>query len=397
MRFLTIGLITSACVFASGATAQVLRSPSGDLTGIRASQGVVPNFATARPLPLPMSRTAPPSMRDALLNPPSPPSGTPGGLAGAVGTGKLNPVKLFTPPPTHESEGAPPPEFGTANQVFTTSQVNAFGDTTVNFYPFRAAGKLFFNINGNSFLCSASLVQHGLVVTAAHCVANYGQKQFYSGWQFVPAYQNGNAPYGKWTVRIAWIKTTYYNGTDNCFQTGVICPNDVAILVLNTQSNKYAGDFTGYLGTGWNGTGFNGSSQSLITQLGYPVALDGGNIMERTDSQSFRSSSMSNNNIIGSLQTGGSSGGPWVSNLGALPAYGCDSKGCTQAGSQSLHNRVVGVTSWGYNPNSSGKYVTMQQGASPFTNINICSLMKAACFDGHLGVPAACNITSLSC
>ena len=29
-------------------------------------------------------------------------------------------------------------------------------------------------------MCSASLIKPGIVVTAAHCVANYGQHQFYS-------------------------------------------------------------------------------------------------------------------------------------------------------------------------------------------------------------------------
>jgi hypothetical protein len=45
----------------------------------------------------------------------------------------------------------------------------------------------------------------GIVVTAAHCVANYGQSQFYSGWTFVPAYNNGSAPYGTWIAATATV------------------------------------------------------------------------------------------------------------------------------------------------------------------------------------------------
>jgi V8-like Glu-specific endopeptidase len=395
-RILSFALVSTALVFASAASAQVITAAGGDLTGYTPRPGVAPNYANAQPLALPMSQTAPPTAREALLNPGPAATGTPGGVSGALGNGKLSPVKLFEPRAHATPDALPPPEFGTKNQVFTTSRVNAVNDNTVNFYPFRAAGKLFFTINGKSFLCSASLIQHGLVVTAAHCVANYGKSQFYTGWRFVPAYQNGNAPYGSWTVKRAWIKTQYYKGTDNCAQFGVICPDDVAVLVLNSNDGAYPGDATGYLGTYWNGAGFNSSSQALITQLGYPLALDGGNLMERTDSQSFKSSSQSNNNVIGSLQTGGSSGGPWVVNLGVVPNYGCDSDGCTQAGSGAAHSRVVGVTSWGFNP-TSRKYVAMQQGASPFTNVNICSLINSACFNATAGNKAACNITSISC
>ena len=105
------------------------------------------------------------------------------------------------------------------------------------------------------------------------------------------------------------MPTKYYNGTDNCAQYGVICPDDVAVITLNPRSGRYAGYYTGWFGYGWNGYGFNASSQALISQLGYPVALDGGLLMERNDSQGFVSTSLSNNTIIGSLMTGGSSGG----------------------------------------------------------------------------------------
>ena len=169
-------------------------------------------------------------------------------------------------------------------------------------------------IGANSFVCSASLIKPGIVVTAAHCVANYGQSQFYSGWTFVPAYNNGSAPYGTWTAASATILTKYYIGTDSCAQFGVICPDDVALLTLNPQSGSYAGNAAGWFGYGWDGYGFNASSQALITQLGYPVALDGGLLMERNDSQGFVAPSLSNNTIIGSLMTGGSSGGPWLVN-----------------------------------------------------------------------------------
>jgi V8-like Glu-specific endopeptidase len=214
-------------------------------------------------------------------------------------------------------------------------------------------------------------------VTAAHCVANYGQKQFYSGWTFVPAYNNGSAPYGSWTAASATVPTAYYDGTDNCAQYGVICPDDVAVITLNPQSGRYAGYYAGWFAYGWNGYGYNASSQALISQLGYPVALDGGLLMQRNDSQGFVSSSFSNNTIIGSLMTGGSSGGPWLVNLGTPPSLSG-----TSFGSAATHDVVVGVTSWGYNDTS-----VKQQGAAPFTSGNIVNLVNTVC----TAAPAACS------
>src|SRR5205085_4923440 len=134
----------------------------------------------------------------------------------------------------------------------------------------RASGKLFFNIGGGSYVCSASLIKRGLVVTAAHCVAEYGASQFYSNWQFVPGYRNGSAPFGTWTTYQAWVKTAYYDGSGApCAVYGVVCPHDIAIMSLNAQGGSWPGTSTGYYGYGYNGYGFV-SNLTQITQIGYP-------------------------------------------------------------------------------------------------------------------------------
>jgi len=345
------------------------------------------DFANARPMPLPASRIPPPNTADAirLAKDPLRIFGDPGASPGGVGNGVQTPVELPKPQgaETNDSEppsGVAPEEFGSSAHPFTTSRAKAQFDfnLTTGYYPFRAAGKLFFTKSGSTFVCSASLVKPGIVVTAAHCVANFGLSQFYSGWSFVPAYNTGSpiAPYGSWSVSQAWVKTSYYNGTQPCAQSGVICSADVGILVLAPQGGSYAGNATGWFGYGWDGWGFNTSSQILITQLGYPVALDSGLMMQRTDSQGFISPDLSNNTIIGSLQTGGSSGGPWLANFGLAPLLAG-----TSFGSFASHNIVVGVTSWGYTDGA-----VKEQGASPFTSNNIVSLVNSAC----ASQPAAC-------
>jgi V8-like Glu-specific endopeptidase len=336
------------------------------------------DFANAKPMPLPKSAKRPTGLAKALTT-----SvvfkGKPGSTNGWRGSGAMKPVHLPYNRHLAEEETAPSgfssQQFGTANHPFTTARANAVGNMTAKYYPFRAAGKLFFNIGSSTYVCSASLIKRGLVVTAAHCVADFGNSTWYSNWQFVPAYHNGWAPYGTWNTRQRTIMSSYFNGTDNCAVSGVVCENDIAILEIAASAGDYPGTRTGWYGYAYNGYGFTGTGVAdgnlgHITQLGYPVALDNGELMERTDSYSYTDSALAMNNVIGSQQSGGSSGGPWLINFGDTPAVtGADGA----AGSEAASNRVVGVTSWGYTDPA-----VRQQGASAFTS-NIVTLVNAAC------------------
>lgn len=373
-----IAVVAFGSLIATSALAQQIRT-QGSVTQItlpeRGLQVASIDFKHALPMPLPRPLVAPPTMLDSLMYNARPVLGVPGYAQGGAGDGTQRPVQLVAPLDLSQS-GVQPQEYGSSNQPYTTSQVNANGDNTQYYYPFRAAGKLFFNIGSATYLCSASLIKPGVVVTAAHCVANFGQRQFYSNWVFVPAYSNGTAPYGTWNGASATVMTSYYDGTDPCAAAGVICQDDMAVIVLSPQAGSYAGNRTGWYGYGWNGYSYNPSALALIDQLGYPVALDSGVYMERNESQGFVSASNSNNTIIGSLMTGGSSGGPWLVNLGMPPTLNG-----TAFGTAASHNTVVGVTSWGYT-NSAVK----QQGASPFTSSNIVTLVNTVCGS----TPAAC-------
>ncbi len=295
---------------------------------------------------------------------------------GAAGNGSMNPIFLGSPELAQNDEPTPQ-DFGTSNHPFTTARADLFTENTNTTYPYRAAGKLFFNEPGGSFICSASLIKRGIVVTAAHCVANYGHSQFYSGWQFVPGYRNGTAPFGVWTVKQAWILTSYYAGTDSCAVSGIVCADDLAVLILNPKNGAYPGTTVGWFGY-WYGGGFTSNGLGQITQLGYPAGLDSAAYMERNDSQSYLSSTNSNNTIIGSNMNGGSSGGPWIVNFGLPYVLTGESNGSGYMGP----NVVVGVTSWGYTSDG-----PKEQGASPFTIGNIQAVLNSAC-----GVaPAACS------
>jgi V8-like Glu-specific endopeptidase len=350
----------------------------GELTSFTArgnGNEVLPDFVNARPMPLPLAQ-GPIDMVPSLPN-----FGTPGFSPGAVGNGQTNPITLPLPKISDhdgDMEGPAPEEFGTSNHPFSTARADLLSLATNTQYPYRPSGKLYYlDENNNTFQCSASMVKRGLVVTAAHCVARYGARQFYHNWQFIPGYRNGDAPFNRWSVYQAWIKTAYFNGTDNCAEYGIVCPDDVAILILNTDiSGNYAGTYTGWYGYGWNGWGFR-NGLTHITQTGYPGCLDNGLMMERNDSHGFVSGSNSSNTIIGSLMCKGSSGGPWVDNFGIRPTLTG-----TGDGTFPHPNIVVGVTSWGLINNA-----VKQQGASPFTSNNILSLVTSAC-DSR---PTACQ------
>lgn len=295
---------------------------------------------------------------------------------GAPGNGSLNPVRLGVPQAQAADEDEiDSQEFGTSNQPFSTARADLTIATNTA-YPYRASGKLFFNKGTSTFVCSASLVKRGVVVTAAHCLAQFGQNKFHSNWRFVPGYRNGVAPFGTWTARTAYVLTSYLNGSNPCSTAGVVCRDDIGVLLLNPQSGAYPGTAAGWYGYAVNGFGFTSAAVTHITQIGYPVCLDNGALMERNDSHGFKSVSNTNNTLIGSLMCGGSSGGPWLVNFGIRPALTA-----TTNGTAPNPNIVVGVTSWGYTSTA-----VKQQGASPFLSTNIVPLVNAAC----TAVPAAC-------
>lgn len=360
------------------------------------ASGPAIDYVRARPRELPIASDYSPSRAqlDVIRALATPQSTSMGGLSagqfsqlvgserGRIGSGKQNKVVLGTPMKQSQPAPTTPEEFGTAQLPFSTARADLDPIPTNDQWPYRAAGKLFFLIGNETFVCSASLIKRGLVVTAAHCVAEFGKRQYFSGFRFVPGYRDGVAPYGTWTAAQVRILDSYYNGTDECAQSGVVCRSDIAVIALNSQrdadnSSYYAGTNTGWYGYGWNADGFTPRGMVQVTQLGYPLCLDDGAFMERNDSQGFTSAEYSRNTVAGSLMCGGSSGGPWLINFGVRPNLTG-----TTAGTGAQENLVIGVTSWGSTNNA-----VKQMGASPFLSSNIGELVRAACN----ATPDACN------
>ena len=277
-----------------------------------------------------------------------------------------------------------PEAFGDMNHPFTTKRASAQGDSTpTEEFPWRATGKLLMKFGTSTFVCTASVIGKGLLVTAAHCVHNFGDEAAgcASSVTFEPARHESSRPFDTWTAREFWVPTSYFDGSDVCSASapGIVCENDLAVVVLEELNGQSIVDVTGKYGfpkgdDDFGYANFLDQRAAAITQLGYPLQNFDGDKLIRTDSLGYWDDPF--NVIIGSNQTGGSSGGPWLQN------FGTDTSEFTGADPfDDESNQVVATTSWGF---ISG--TAKVQGASRFsknttytTKSNIESLVDSAC------------------
>lgn len=250
-----------------------------------------------------------------------------------------------------------PDAYGSFGAHFSSSRLVPRSARTS--YPFRAVGKLFFKKGTANYVCSAAVLKPRLILTAGHCVYDAVNRRWHSNLVFVPAYENGNAPYGSWVWNWAIVTGQWASGGG-----GVPNAADYAIVELRDQYIFGGVRKLGHV-TGWLGWQTNSLASNHTKKLGYPCNHDSCQIMHQVDSQSFRTVSP-NNVMYGSDMRGGSSGGPWVQNFGTPAA------GQTGAYNSGL-NRIVGVTSWGYT--NTGPKV---QGSS-ILNSTFTSILNTAC------------------
>lgn len=169
-------------------------------------------------------------------------------------------------------------------------------------YPYKTIGKVFFSLNGNNFVCSGSSVGNKAVLTAGHCVSEGGQNKWVSNWVFVPAYKNGDKPYGTWPA-------FYFYAFKNWLGTGD-WGRDVAFACVSNQNGKTLAQTVGTLGFS-----FNQSRKKHWNVFGYPAGApwDGEWMVETQASMaSIETAPSPDCTGVGTGQRPGFSGGPWI-------------------------------------------------------------------------------------
>lgn len=172
-------------------------------------------------------------------------------------------------------------------------------------YPHRTVGKVFFTKPGiGNYVCSAASIGGDGVLTAGHCVRDGRTGAWWTNWVFVPAYKNGQAPYGQWSANHLWAKGAWVNGDSGDFRY------DLGGAVLNRKSGKQISNRVGWLGFLWNV-----SANSHWTAIGYPQGAPFDGKLQQICQASFAYSASGAKPApvgIGCDLTGGSSGGPWI-------------------------------------------------------------------------------------
>ncbi|MDT0169666.1 hypothetical protein [Pseudarthrobacter sp. BRE9] len=180
--------------------------------------------------------------------------------------------------------------------------------------PVKHIGKVFFTLGGTNYVCSGNAVSSpngSTVSTAGHCV-NEGPGAYATNFVFVPAYDNGAAPYGKWTARSLYAPSQWVSNGDMTYDTG--------FAVVSPLNGK---NLTAVVGG--SGVAFNQAYGLTYKSFGYPAAapFNGMSLWSCTG----KATKDPNNPQFGTQgipcdMTGGSSGGPWFIQTSSSPGAG---------------------------------------------------------------------------
>ena len=174
--------------------------------------------------------------------------------------------------------------------------------------PVPTIGKVFFTLGGADYVCSADAVSApngSTVSTAGHCV-NEGGGAYASRWTFVPAYENGSAPYGQWSATAYASPSQWTASGDISYDAAFVrvAPRNGATLAQTVGSTPVA---------------FNQSRGLTYEAFGYPAAapFTGETLQSYFGRATADPFGQSQSQGIPCDMTGGSSGGPWFLTSGA--------------------------------------------------------------------------------
>ncbi|WP_245580144.1 trypsin-like serine peptidase [Arthrobacter castelli] len=169
--------------------------------------------------------------------------------------------------------------------------------------PVSHIGKVFFTLGGADYVCSANSVvsdNENTVATAGHCLKD-GAGAWASKFAFVPAYQNGEAPYGVWAATALYATSQWERSGNISYDTGFA-------VVSNPNGSASLSDTVGA-----SGVAFNQPRGLEYKAFGYPAGppYNGAYLYSCSGTAIQDSFGQSQSQGIPCDMTGGSSGGPW--------------------------------------------------------------------------------------
>jgi V8-like Glu-specific endopeptidase len=175
----------------------------------------------------------------------------------------------------------------------------------------KTSGRVFFTFQGRTASCSGNAVTSqnaSTVITAGHCVKYQGS--WHTNWVFVPAYDNGSAPYGQWTATKT-LTTPQWEASEDI-------NHDVGAAVVAPLNGR---TLTSVVGA--QGIQFNGGYNKPMYAFGFPAAspYDGSKLIYCSGNSS-KDFLFSQDHSLACNMTGGSSGGPWFTGFNEATGQG---------------------------------------------------------------------------
>ncbi|MFF3084994.1 trypsin-like serine peptidase [Streptomyces nojiriensis] len=175
----------------------------------------------------------------------------------------------------------------------------------------KTSGRVFFTMGDRTASCSGDSVTSAngsTVITAGHCVKYQGA--WHTNWVFVPAYNNGSAPYGQWSATKTFATDQWAASEDMNMDVGL-----AVVAPLNGQTLSQA--------VGAQGIAFNGGYNKKMYSFGFPAAAPyDGTKLVYCSGNSGKDFLLTKDHGLGCNMTGGSSGGPWFQDFNEATGLG---------------------------------------------------------------------------
>ncbi|MEV7556410.1 peptidase [Streptomyces sp. NPDC089795] len=205
-----------------------------------------------------------------------------------------------TPTTVAPTAAASPTAFPQAGGAWTT------GGAVV-----KTSGRVFFTMGDRTASCSGDSVTSAngsTVITAGHCVKYQGA--WHTNWVFVPAYNNGSAPYGQWSATKTFATDQWAASEDMNMDVGL-----AVVAPLNGQTLSQA--------VGAQGIAFNGGYNKKMYSFGFPAAAPyDGTKLVYCSGNTGKDFLLTKDHSLGCNMTGGSSGGPWFQDFNEATGLG---------------------------------------------------------------------------